>query len=241
MKVSPADQKQLLELQATDLQLSRLKHQVDTHQLRSKLEELGERSDDLHRSILAQQADLADRKRKITNLAEEIRKLAERRDLQQERLETGKVPLRDMSAVENEIGQINRRKDDLEYELLEDEEALEERDRFLAETEKTQEALKADETATTSELEQALVEPRAEIARLEGVRADLRDALPPQVIDEYDYYRSRMGMLVVLAYEDGHLKDAPFALTGAEESALNSAPEDELWQSVETNYFVVRV
>lgn len=241
MKVTPSDQRDLLELQAADLQISRLLHQIETHVLRDKLDQLKGRSADLSRSIIAQETDIADRGRRIKDLEKQIHEVTSRRDLQQGRLDTGKVPIRDMSAVEQEIRQIVRRKDNLDYELLEAEEALEERQRLLVETLGARQAMESDEEATQKELEKALVEPSEQLEEQRAKREGLRESLPEKVLEEYDYYRSRMGELVVLAYEGGVLKNAPMGLTGAEESALNSAPEDTLWQSEETDYFIVRL
>lgn len=241
MKVTPSDQLDLLELQNSDLRLSQLQHAIETHALRIKLEELGGRAADLSRSIITQETDLEDRRRRIKDLEKQISEVVARQKLQQERLDTGKVPMRDMSAVEHEIRQIVARKDDLEYELLEAQEALEKREEFLVETLQARQAIEADEEKTEKELEEALVEPNAELETLRARRLELRDSLPEAVLDEYDYYRSRMGELVVLAYEGGMLKDAPMGLSGAEESALRSSPEDVLWQSEESDYFVVRL
>ena len=241
MKVAPSDQLDLLELQQTDLSISRLAHAIETHPLREKLSEMDGRAQDLRRSVVAQEADIADRERRIADLDKQIAEVVARRDLQTRRLNSGEVPMRDMNAVEHEIAQIIARKDDLDYELLEAVEAVEERKQFVAETKRAQEALEVDEVATKAELAEALVQPNEELAALEEKRAALRDSLPEDVLDEYDYYRTRMGALVVLAYENGFLKDAPIELSGAEESALASAPEDVLWQSEETQHFVVRL
>lgn len=241
MRATPNEQKELLALQRVDLSLSRLAHQVQTHPLREKLFELEERIKDLNRSVLAQDADLAARRRVIKDLEKQQGEVVRRRDLQQRRLDKGQVPMRDMNAVEHEIKRIVERKDELDYSILEESEELEEREGFLEKTVAAKQALEVDRDETTVELEQALVEPNGQIDAANEERNELRETISDALLDEYDYYRTRMGALVVVGYKDGRLLDAPESLTGAEESALRSAPEDELWQSEESGYMVVRL
>ncbi len=241
MKVTHEDQLTLLELQETDLQISRLGHRIQSNPLHEKLRELTGRAGDLHRSVIAQSANLGDRQRKIDDVETEVAKVEQRRLVQQQRLDSGKVGIRDMSAVEHEIKKIVERRDQLELEVLELQEDYEKHEEFLAKTEAAVRALGEDEAKTRDQLAVDLAEPAAELALAEAKATGLRALLPDSVLDEYDHLRGRLGVLVVLRFEEGRLVNAPLELNHAELAALIRAPKDELWEAEDSGYLVVRV
>ncbi|WP_187995180.1 hypothetical protein [Schaalia sp. JY-X159] len=241
MKVTHEDQLTLLELQETDLQISRLGHRIQSNPLHEKLRELTGRAGDLHRSVIAQSANLGDRQRKIDDVETEVAKVEQRRLVQQQRLDSGKVGIRDMSAVEHEIKKIVERRDQLELEVLELQEDYEKHEEFLAKTEAAVRALGEDEAKTRDQLAVDLAEPAAELALAEAKATGLRALLPDSVLDEYDHLRGRLGVLVVLRFEEGRLVNAPLELSHAELAALIRAPKDELWEAEDSGYLVVRV
>ena len=159
MKVTHADQLTLLELQETDLQISRLGHRIQSNPLHEKLRELTGRAGDLHRSVIAQSANLGDRQRKIADVEAEVAKVEQRRVVQQQRLDSGKVGIRDMSAVEHEIKKIRDRREQLEMEVLELQEDYEKHEEFLAKTEAAVSALAEDEARTREQLAADIAEP----------------------------------------------------------------------------------
>lgn len=241
MKASKDDQLALLELQENDLSISQVRHRLTTDPLRAKLEELSGRADDLRRSIIAQKADVMERSQKIIKMEGEVGQVEDRRRIQQERLDTGKIPLRDMKAVEHEIEKIVERKDQLEFDLLELQEDREKREAFLVQTEQAVTALLADEEATKVAMETSLLTPTAELEAGERKVEELRARIPAPLLEEYDYLRSRIGMPVVLRFEEGALRNAPVELTGSEVSALLKASEDQLFVSEQMGYLIVRV
>lgn len=241
MKVTHEDQLTLLELQETDLQISRLGHRIQSNPLHEKLRELTGRAGDLHRSVIAQSANLGDRQRKIDDVETEVAKVEQRRLVQQQRLDSGKVGIRDMSAVEHEIKKIVERRDQLELEVLELQEDYEKHEEFLAKTEAAVRALGEDEAKTRDQLALDLAESAAELALAEAKATGLRALLPDSVLDEYDHLRGRLGVLVVLRFEEGRLVNAPLELNHAELAALIRAPKDELWEAEDSGYLVVRV
>ncbi len=240
MKVSHKDQLSLLELQETDLAISQLRHALATDPLLEKRDEVRARAEDLRRSIIGQKADLIDRQRRIKQVEAEVDQVATRGKVQQDRLDSGKVGIRDMSAVEHEIKTINERHEQLELEVLKLEEDLEARQKFLADTEAAAAALLEDERRTDEEIAQAAAEPTEKLGTALALSEQLRESLPADVLEEYDHLRSRQGALVVLRFENGALVNAPIELTAEEVSSLRRAPEDELWVSPEWGFIVVR-
>lgn len=240
MKASVQDQKALLELQETDLVISRLHHQIDAHPLREKLAELAGRADDLKRSAIGQKVELSDLQRSMTGLEDRIAKTEARRKLQQDRLESGKVGVRDMRAVEAEIARITAHRDDLEGELLEQMADYEQREKFLAKTEDTSVALAEDDKKTKQQMEDALAEQVAELTKAQEKSERLRGSISASVLEEYDHLQGRIGTLVVLTLEDGRLVNAPVTLSGTEVASIEKLPVDQIWFSDETGYLIVR-
>lgn len=241
MKLSKEHQQNLLALQDADLQISRLQHRMEADPLHQKLSELAGRAADLRRSSLTQQSDLGALARRMTALEDDIQKVEDRRALQQGRLDSGKILLRDMSAVEHEITKIVERKEQLEMQLMELEDEQAKRIRFLADTKTAEEALVADEAKTRGQMADGMKEPTDQLEFAEQTAQALREGLPSSALEEYDHLRSRMGTLVVLRFQDGALRDAPCELPLDERAQLVRAPDDELFESEDTGYLIVRV
>ncbi len=241
MKASPKDQAALVELQEVDLNLSRIQHGLDNHPLKGKVAEVEGRIADLKRSILAQTVQISDGSLKVEDLEKQVEQVKNRASLQQERLDGGKIPLRDMSAVEHEIARIKERQGELEEELLAQLEFAEEQEEILGKLKSSQSAQEQDLQASQEELEKQLEKPQNQLRELQQKREELRGQIAPEVVEEYDHVRSRVGPLAVLKLQGSTLVDAPVSLTSGEIGNIQRSPEDELWYSDETGYLVVRV
>ena len=240
MKATPENQRDLLELQRLDLETMRTQHQMRKHPLREKLEELSGRSDDVQRFTVALGADIEDRRRDLTQLEGQIQKVVDRGKVQQQRLDEGKVPMRDMSAVEHEIGKIGERRDELEGALLALMEEIETKEGALVAAQRQIGELADDEKNAQQELEQDLAEPKAKLEDLNNQRNALRETLPADVVAEYDRLAERQGLPVVLELKEGYLVNAPVSLSAAELGQAAKAPADQLWISGETGYLIAR-
>ena len=125
MKATHTDQLELLELQKLDQKESALRHKRDSHPAHATVREFAGRVADLQRAAISQNAIIADVSRDITRIEDEIAKVSERRKRQQGRIDNNQVPLRDISAMEHEITQMDRRLSKLEDDQVEAEERLE--------------------------------------------------------------------------------------------------------------------
>ena len=125
MKASHTDQLDLLELQKLDQKESALRHKRDSHPAHATVREFAGRVADLQRAAISQNALIADVGREVTRIEDEIAKVTERRKRQQGRIDNNQVPLRDISAMEHEIAQMDRRLAKLEDDQVEAEERVE--------------------------------------------------------------------------------------------------------------------
>lgn len=240
MKASTEQQLKLLELQDADLQLARLRHQVESHPLHDKVAALQGRAADLQRAAIAHQAAIDDQRREAGRLAGEVEKLVSRRQVQQERLDSGKVLMRDMPVLEQEIRRIRERESELEDQQLEAEEVLEQQEATLQAIRQQAQALEANEQAAQVELDDELTKVREQIEQLEGQRAEVRSQLDAELLAEYERVAERLGTLVVVEVRDGYPVNAPFEFSQSELQQFSLAPADEVVFSEETGHIVVR-
>ncbi len=240
MKATPEQQAELLELQKSDLRTLRLSHLEKTHPLGKKLAELSGRAQDLQRYTVALSTQLSDQQSTADRLEGQLQLVRDRGKVQQDRLDSGKVGIRDMSAVEHEILKIKERESQLEGELLLQMEAIEKGEKDLADAKRQIVALEDDEAATKAELAQSLEEPTAEREQLEVKIAQLRDSLPSELVEEYDRLKERQGPVVILQLKDGVLVNSPVHLTADELDRAAATPADEIFVSDESGLFIVR-
>lgn len=240
MKALPLEQKQLLDLQKVDLAIARIRYQERNHPAFVTLEALKGRQEDLRKAIVAARADLDGYQRQIEQVEGEVTKVRARRVLQQSRLDEGKVPLRDMSAMEHEIASIDQRIDRLEGEVLELMEIAEKLQSGIEASESNALGIAADEAKAQAQIDADLAVSSAKRTELEGDREVVRSRLPEAVLGLYDRLQGRLGTQVVIEVRGGHPVGSPVELPMAELSEIALAPVDELYVSDETEYIVVR-
>ncbi|WP_350259040.1 hypothetical protein [Scrofimicrobium sp. R131] len=240
MKALPLEQTHLVELQRLDLALARLRHQDRTHPARQEIVELAGRASDLQQAIVAAEARLDGASRQIEQVESEIEKVRQRRDLQQRRLDEGKVPIRDMSALEHEVASIETRIATLEDKAME---LMEGREKLAAGIEAARQnhaALLADQGAAEQRLAADLAVTGEEIDQLEAQRRHVVELLPAQLVTAYEGLQARLGPRVVIEMHEGTLVDAPVELPLSELSELAMHPADQLYISDETEYLIAR-
>ena len=225
MKASHTDQIELLELQKLDQKESALRHKRDSHPAHATVREFAGRVADLQRAAIAQSAVIADIGREVTRIEDEIAKVTERRARQQGRIDANQVPLRDISAMEHEIAQMDRRLAKLEDDQVDAEERIEA-------ARAAQDKMKAEAQAIAADIE-------ALKAQFEA-RRELADRLPAALLEEYEDARRRNGALAVIEVRDGYGIGVAADLSPMELERIRLTPADELYLTEDTAQIVVR-
>lgn len=239
MKALPLEQLHLIELQKTDSQLARIRHQESVHPIWAKLKEIEERKEDLHRAVTANRAQVEEFSAEAKKTEAEITKVKDRRQVQQERLNGGKVPLRDMSALEHEIGRMDQRVEDLEAVQLEQMEQVEKLEALVNQTQHQIDQFEQEHQVLRSELEEDLKASQEERVRLEARRQDLASSIPQDVVATYERLQGRLGVLVVIEVQDGRPLRSPVEISADELAQLAKHDRDQLFISDETEYILV--
>ena len=226
MKATHTDQLDLLELQKLDQKESALRHKRDSHPAHATVREFAGRVADLQRAAISQNAVISDTGREVRRIEEEIAKVCERRSRQQGRIDANLVPLRDISAMEHEIAQMDRRLAKLEDGQVDAEERVET-------ARAAQEKIKADFQADVAEADD-------ELRRVIAARRELTDRLPSDLLNEYEEARRRNGALAVIEVRDGYGIGVAADLSPMELERIRLTPADEVYLTEETAQIVVR-
>ncbi|MSS85050.1 hypothetical protein FYJ24_09800 [Actinomycetaceae bacterium WB03_NA08] len=240
MKALPLEQSHLLELQQTDLAIAKAAHEYRGNPLHEEIRQLQGRAEDLRAATVAFEADLQACGRKTRGIEDEIEKVRSRRELQQDRLEQGKVPMRDMSALQHEIAQMDVRISDLENELLEAMGEGEEIEAKILTSHASAEAITADLEAAQAALAQFGTEIQARVDELRARRDQLIELIPEPVVKEYQRLQSRLGVSVVIEVKDGRPLSSPVDFSLAELAEIAATPKDHIYLSDDYEYMVVR-
>ena len=240
VKAPHTDQLDLLELQKLDQKESALRHKRDTHPAHATVREFAERVADLQRAAIRQNAVLSDTGRDVTRIEEEIEKVAQRRKRQQGRIDANQVPLRDISAMEHEIAQMDRRLAKLEDDQIEAEERVEAARAAQHKMQEEAQAITADIERIKAQFEADVAESDEELRRVIASRRSLAERIPAALLDEYEEARRRNGALAVIEVRDGYGIGVAADLSPMELERIRLTPADELYLTEETQQIVVR-
>lgn len=195
---TPAEQRQLLELQHIDTAIRQLEHR------RANLPEqraLDENTDALERTALEHSSakdELDGLQRRQIRHEQEIAQIDSRRKSEEGRMYSGLITSdRELEALRNELGSLRNRKNDVEDALLEVMERVEE----LTSLAETLEARHAELTAEVSTLagarDTAAVEIDGDLASRRASRRAVAADLGPDLLTTYDDLRPRKAGLAV--------------------------------------------
>jgi predicted nucleic acid-binding Zn-ribbon protein len=184
----------LLELQATDHQVRKARHQLEALPEQQLLEDALARAGTLDREHDDVRVELERATARQRQLEREVEVLTERRDAERARLYDGTVVnAREMKAVEAEIETTVRRIDEHEellLEVLEQVEALEVRAAGLVEV---GEQVRSRASELEQERDDAAKHLLAELAELEADRARRAAQLPGELLRRYEEAAERAG------------------------------------------------
>ena len=231
MKAPHTDQLELLTLLGYDQRESVLRHKRESHPAHAVVREFAGRAQDLQRAAVKQSAVISDAGREVARIEAEIAR---------GRIDANQVPLRDISAMQHEIAQMDRRLGELEDDQLAAEERVEsarsaqrameeESAAIMADVEEHKAQFLADTAATDDELRQVIRARRELVARLD---ADL--------VEEYEDAKRRNGVLAVIEVRDGVGVGVGADLSPLELDRIMRTPADEVYRTEDTQQIVVR-
>ncbi len=241
MKVDPFVQLRLLELQALDSAVDRLRHRRSTLPESAEMARLDGLVDALRDAVLRAETEVSDLAREQAKFEREIEQVRTRKARDEQRLASGSITIpKQLQDLEHEVATLARRQSDLEDSELEVMERAETAEAELASLSRRRSGHLADREVAEAARDAAFLEIDAELARLLAERAALAPTFPADVLALYEKLRASEGGIAVGEITRGRCGGCHLDLMNNEKSALRSAPPDELVRHDECRRIMVR-
>jgi uncharacterized protein len=220
----------LLELQDVDLARDRLNERKEHLPLRGELTDIESRIADIKGAIAQLQREADDLEREERRVEEEVRLIEEKIAQEEHKMYSGQViNPKELGALQDEIGMLQRRKAPLEEKGLEE---LEARDLLLAERARFEEELHSLESEAGT-VSAKIGEAVAAIDRDLGVEEEKRAAIVPKIPDEtielYESLRASKRGIGVGALEGGSCTACREALSAVEVDRIKRKAREGEW------------
>lgn len=236
-----AQQRLLIELQALDSTLARLRHERRHLPALARIEATVERLKASRRQAVIADAALGEARKEATRREEEVGQVVRRAGVLRERLSSGGAGARDLTAIQGEIDQLGRRQAALEEAQLAAMESLEavqgEVDR-LAEEEA---AIRAAGRELTAERDAEFARLDAAIAQEQGKRDLLAGSIAADLLADYDAVREATGGVGAVALYGRRVEGASVEISPQEHARIAAADEDEVIHAEDGDVIVVRM
>lgn len=192
LKASPDDQALLLDLQALDTKLAQLDHRATSLPELATLTGLATEADALRLTRLEQQGLVENVQLELSRVESDVQVVEARISRDSERLQASSS-VKDVAALEQELGALRKRLDDLEEIELSVMEKLEEHQRELGETTAALDELQARQREVEAARDAALAELQAERTTAAAGRRTIEAKVPADLLALYEKQRSRYG------------------------------------------------
>jgi uncharacterized protein len=228
VKASPAAQLALLDLQGLDSEIAQLLHRRRTLPALATLAELGRRGEQVHMRVVELQTAVGDIAKEQARLEADIDVVRQREVRNQQRLQLGGIPAKELSGLEHELTTLKRRQGTLEDEALE---IMEQRESIEAELAVAQ----AEEAEVTQKRDAATVERDDAIAGIDATvierrqeRAPLAATIPADLLALYDKIRAGHDGVGAAALTKRRCQGCHIELAGSELNAARDAADDDV-------------
>jgi len=227
VKASPAEQKELLRLQAIDTKLQQVQHQSATLAQHAEIAALTKEADAARKTVVDRSGALDDVRTELGRIESDVEVVEKRIARDSERAQASSS-MKDIQALEQELEALRKRRSDLEEIELVVMERLEEQEAAVAEAEAERDEL----LGRIAALEQKRDEQLAELARLQGDLRRDRDAVAsavPEALGALYEKRRTVGHGTGAALLRARTCGAcTMTLTGSDLADVRQAPADDV-------------
>lgn len=192
LKAPPEAQARLLELQALDTKLAQLDHRAKSLPELASLAELSSQAEALRLTLLEQEGLAENVQLELGRIESDVALVESRIARDSERLQ-GSSSVKDVAALEQELGALRKRLNDLEEIELTVMERLEEQQTALASTREQLASIRAQIGEVESSRDAALTAIGTERSTAADDRRVLQTLVPTDLLELYEKQRSRYG------------------------------------------------
>lgn len=240
MKADPKDQQRLLDLQAIDTTLQQLAHRRKTLPELAELDALGKAISRLEDDRVRAEVEVDDLDRDIAKLEREVDSVRQRRAKDDQRLVDGRLPARELTALEHEITSLKRRQSELEDAELELMEKRETAQAVLDGVDEKISVAREKRIAAENRRDDAVNEIVKEAEWKANARRPLAADLPADLVQLYEKIREQSGGLGAALVQHGRCGGCRLELFGADRNRVKAAPPDEVVRCEECRRIMVR-
>jgi uncharacterized protein len=240
VKADPTVQQRLLELQSHDSALARLEHRRRTLPELAAIAAADEQLAALAADQVRAETEVGDLDRELRRLEDDVDQVRRRAERDQQRMQSGGLPSRELESLQHEVETLARRQSDLEDTELE---VMERRE----EAESRADAVRAQVSSVTAERETATrardaayAEIDAEAATETGARAAVAAELPADLVALYEKVRAVSGGVGAARLAQRRCEGCRLELMGSELRAAQAAAPDEVLRCENCRRILVR-
>jgi uncharacterized protein len=240
VNADPAVQLRLLDLQAADTALAQLDHRRRTL---PELALIADREVDFGRldgAVVRAETALADLDREQRRLENDVDQVLRRAARDQQRMQSGGVPAKELESLQHEVQTLARRQSDLEDAVLE---LMERRDEAAGQLD----GLRADAARVRAEWDAAVAARDAAFAQIDaevlartGERTELARDMPAELLSMYEKVRATAGGVGAAALRQRRCEGCRLELAGTELRAARAAAPDEVLRCENCRRILVR-
>jgi uncharacterized protein len=221
--LSSAAQLRLLELQAADTFLAQQAHRRQALPELAAIAEREERDRALHTDVVDAETRLGDTAREQRRLENEVETVRGRARRDEQRLQLGGLPGRELEGLQHELTTLARRQSTLEDELLEVMEQREEGEAALAELNSQRVVLEGELAELRVARDAVLAEIDAATSERAAERAAIAAELPADLIAVYERAREHGGGVGAAVLRQRRCEGCRIELSGSELAAVRRA------------------
>ncbi|HEY6749204.1 MAG TPA: C4-type zinc ribbon domain-containing protein [Mycobacteriales bacterium] len=240
MKADPTVQQRLLALQAHDAALARLEHRRRTLPELTVIAEADTRLTALRGDVVRAETEVGDLDRELRRLEDDVDQVRRRSERDQQRMQAGSVPAKELESLQHEVESLARRQSDLEdteLEVMERREDAETRAAGVrAEVATVTESKAAAEKARDAAYEQIDADAAADTR----ARAAIAAEMPADLLALYEKVRAVSGGVGAAELRARRCEGCRLELAGGELRAARAAAPDEVLRCENCRRILVR-
>jgi len=238
VKASPADQNELLRLQAADTRLAQLAHATKNLPQAVELLKLQPEVEALRARWIAATGELEDARAELKRIESDVQVVDARAKRDSDRVQQS-ASMKDVQALEAELASLAKRKNDLEEIELTVMQRVEDLEQALAGVEAERAELNGRVAALEGEREEEAGKLEAQRTALAKDRAAIAETLPADLIELYERQRTRYG-IGAAALIRGVSMGSNVKLTESDLSDIRRAAADDVVLCPDSGAILVR-
>jgi predicted nucleic acid-binding Zn-ribbon protein len=240
VKADHFDQQRLLALADEDVALTQLAHRRRTLPEAAAVDAALEAERALAAALVRAETDARDLEREVKRMESDVDVVRQRATRDQQRLEAGGLPAREVTALQHELDSLARRQGDLEDQELELMERQEAADALLRSSQEGLETAEADRARAEQLRDDALADLTDATARHEAARAQAAAGIPAPLLSLYDRIRQQTGTTGAALLKARQCQGCRIELNGRELAAVRSADPNEVVRCENCGRILVR-